>query len=491
MSGRPLAMQKIQEIKRLKGLGLSVRAIARALKIHRSTIMRHLEEDSRSETAGKRAEAPSPPLWTARLDWVEIHGELQRGVPVNVLWEERHEAGQVPVDYAGFWKQLRKRYPNCAQSMHRIFAPGERLEIDYCDGIDILDPLTGEFVKTHLFVGVLCHSRYAYAEFSWSQTSADFLASHKRMLESLGGSAHVLSPDNLKSAVTKTHRYDPVVNPAYTRLAEHYGFAVVPARVRRPKDKAIVERTIQIFQRWFYYRVRHKTFTSLIQLNDCLREYLEIFHSKIHRIFRRSRKEMFEAEKEHLLPLPTTPYHVSIHRKATLHPDCHLAFDKNFYSAPHQHRGKILDVWATDNVVEIYYEGERTAIHARSKTHGKFKTNKDHYPETHKAYYEATPKYLRNQAAKLGPDVSRLIHKMLSGSHPLQHLRRAQGIVRLASKYEKADLNPACEIAIEHSKFSCQFIERLLKNPLLMNRREAVLPRRGPNEHLRGAELLN
>ena len=154
--------------------------------------------------------------------------------------------------------------------MHRRFRPGERCEVDYCDGIDILDPVSGEIVKTHLFVGALCFSRYTFAEFSLSQSSHDFLDSHRRMFEFFKGVPQVISPDNLKSAVTKTHIYDPDLNKAYVRLGQHYRCAVVPARVRRPKDKAIVERTIQIFQRWFFFKVRHYTFTSIVELNKVL-----------------------------------------------------------------------------------------------------------------------------------------------------------------------------------------------------------------------------
>ena len=173
----------------------------------------------------------------------------------------------------------------------------------------------------------------------------------------------MLSPDNLKSAVTKAHRYDPTINQSYTRLAEYYDVSVVPARVRRPQDKAIVERTIQIFQRWFYMRVRYRTFTSLVELNQCLREHLALFNRKRHRIFKRTREAMYEDERSHLKPLPEVPYRVATYHKALLSRDCHLVFDSNFYSAPHWLRGKELDIWATSLQVEIYHESERVAVH--------------------------------------------------------------------------------------------------------------------------------
>ena len=222
-----------------------------------------------------------------------------------------------------------------------------------------------------------------------------------------------MSPDNLKSAVTKAHKYDPVVNPAYARLAEHYNFAVVPARVRKPKDKAIVERSIQCFQRWFFYRVRDLTFTSLKQLNGTLAEYLIKFNNKKHRIFQLSRSEMFQLEKEALQPLPQTAYMVSTFKAAKVHEDCHFVFEKNYYSVPHQLRGQQIDIWISAKTVEAYKDGQQIAVHARARGAGRFKTKKEHYPEGHKAYSEATPQYLLSQAEGIGPNTKALAQVLL------------------------------------------------------------------------------
>lgn len=285
MAGKKTPVSKIHEIARLMELKLSDRAIARALKVSRNTVAA-----VRKGQIGPESPAPKPqealrPDWTTQVDWDGVRSDFLAGTTLLTLWNEQVENGTVTVQYPAFWKHFSKRFPESKQSMHRIFSPGSRMEIDYCDGLDFFNPATGEVVSTQLFVGVLCHSRYAYAEFTLSQSSQDFLSSHVRMFEYFGGTTDVLSPDNLKSAVTKTHRYDPELNPAYTKLAQYYDIGVVPARVKTPKDKAIVERTIQIFQRWFYGTVRKRTFTSLVELNACLREHLEIFHAKKHRVF--------------------------------------------------------------------------------------------------------------------------------------------------------------------------------------------------------------
>jgi transposase len=474
-------MLKQSEIKRLKKNGLSIRAISRALKTSRKTVRKYLEKEFLEEQI--RDEGP---LWAKSLNWNSINSDFQNGTPLIILWEEKYESREVPVKYPAFWKQFSKRYPSTPPTMVRQWEPGSRAEIDYCDGIDIVNPYTGEIQKTHFFMGVLCRSRYTYGEFSFSQKSEDFLNSHVRMFEYFGGVPHTLAPDNLKSAVSKAHRYDPDINPAYARLGEHYNFSPTPARVRAPKDKAIVERNIQIFQKWFYARNRKRTFTSLVELNNCLREALEIFNNRVHRIFKKSRKEMFEEEKDFLMSLPEERYQVRSHKKATLHNDCHLQFEYNYYSAPWKLRGKKLDVWATDTQVEIFYKGESVAIHPRKKNRGKFVTKRSHYPPQHQAYLEITPSFLREKSKKMGNNTYTLINKLMSVKHPLRYLRRCQGILALEKKFEVIDIEKACEIALRFEKFHIGFLENILKNNShKIKSNDHSIPR-GQNPNLRG-----
>lgn len=501
MAGKATGMGKRREILRLKNLGLTERAIARALSCSRHTVKKYLDESLnpaqsvpelllKSDMSDDRAVVEALG-WVEKVDWGRIEKEILKGVPALVLWQEEAEAGRVLVQYPGFWKQLRKKLPNLPEAtMHRVFAPGARAEIDYADGIEILDPSTGEIVKTQFFVGVLCHSRFLFAEFTLSQKSHDFLSSHVRMFEAWGGVPHVLSPDNLKSAVTKTHRYDPEINQAYTRLAEHYHFAVVPARVATPQDKAVVERTIQIFQRWFFFRVRHRTFTSLVELNQILKEHIDLFHQRNHRILRRSRKAMFEDERTHLQALPEQRYEVMTMRRATPHPDCHLVFEKNYYSAPHKLRGQECEVWASATTVEICHNGVRVAFHCRSKTEGKFITDTSHYPPEHQAFAEATPAYLRSQAEKIGPESTALVVALFSLSHPLRHLRRAQGMLRLAHIYGNEAFETAAAQANRFHQLTYPFLENQLKRGA--RQVQKVVPiTRGENPFLRKEGLFD
>jgi len=480
MARRPTSMNKQTEITRLKSLGLKERAIARTLKMSRKTVRKYLTEQPTVLAVESEL----------RFSWEEIITDHQvNDVPIQVLWEELKENDKTSWSYSYFWKQFQKKAPSSSPvTMIRHHVSGERAEIDYCDGIDILDPVTGELAKTHLFVGVLCRSRYTYAEFSFSQKSADFLNSHVRMFKFFGGVPRQLAPDNLKSAVNKVHKYDPDINPAYQRLAHHFNLAVVPARVRTPKDKAIVERSIQIFQKWFYKKVRKKTFTSLQELNKALHEHLVVFNNKKHRILGCSRSEAFEVERSDLAPLPEVEFTVRTHKRATLHHDCHLQFETNFYSAPWIHREKELDVWSSENKLEIFFDGSLVAQHARSKGKNKVITNKDHYPPAHRAYLEITPQYLIEKSKASGVNVHALIESLMSGPYPLKHLRRAQGIVGLIKKYPLEQFDYACEQALLLNRPYIRFIEAMAKKPPY---KSSELPKRESNPYLRQDDLLN
>lgn len=497
MAGNELHMKDRNEIKRLWKLGIRKRAIARITKVHRNTVSKYIEEFI-AENLPQENKTAAPELqsncltWFDELDWEKIRTEYLRGVPLNVIHEELLSTNKVTVQYAGFWKQAQKKISLTEATMVRIFKPGDRIEIDYADGIDILDPITGELRKTEFFVGVLCNSRYAFAEFTLTQSSSDFLQSHVNMFDFFGGTAQLLSPDNLKSAVTKAHRYDPVINQAYTRLAEHYEVAVVPARVRTPQDKAIVERTIQIFQRYFFMIVRHKVFTSLLELNQCLREHLEIFNNKVHRIFRRTRREMFADEKQYLKALPLDTYKVAVHHRAILSRDCHMVFDQNYYSSPHSLRGKELDIWATSKTVEIFFENERVAFHGRGKTIRKFITDPNHYPPAQMAYAEEDVQKIIARAAIVGPEAELLIKTLLGGVTPLKHFRRSQGIVALAWKYSSEHLEAACKEANRFNHHNVQYLERVIKmrKGVKTNTENEVGPR-SFNPHLRGVNNIH
>lgn len=494
MAGNGLNVKDLAEIKRLWGLNFSNRAIAKTSGIHRNTVNKYVAQFELEKYQPPKAIAAAATVAEINnIDWLKVRTDFLSGVSLNVIHEELVEQNKVSVKYPGFWKQVQKFANLSEATMIRIFKPGERVEIDYADGIQIIDPATGEIKKTEFFVGVLCHSRYTFAEFTMTQSSADFLESHVNMFEFFGGTTQVLSPDNLKSAVTKAHRYDPTINQDYTRLATHYDVAVVPARVRTPKDKAIVERTIQIFQRYFFMKVRNRTFTSLLELNQCLKEHLVGFNRKRHRIFGRTREEMYLDERAHLRELPMDRYKVATHSRAKLGRDCHFTFDRNFYSGPHGLRGLDLDIWASSQTVEVYHEGSRVALHARqTTTKAKFVTDVNHYPPAQAAFAEEDVQTIIARAERAGPQTALLVRGLLEGACPLKHFRRCQGIVALAWKYTPEHLEAASEMANRFNNPNVQYLERVIKTRRGVETKESdQIRERSFNPHLRGINTLH
>ena len=200
---------------------------------------------------------------------------------------------------------------------------------------------------------------------------------------------------------------------------------------------------------------------------------------------------MFEGEKSHLAGLPSQSFQVQIHKRATVHPDCHLCFERNYYSVPYQHRGKSLDVWASQKTVEIYFEGSRVAIHARGRHPGTFITDRCHYPPRHEAYWDSSLKALRHKAAQTGGSTSKLIHRLLDTTNPLEHTRRCQGIMRLSDQYPKEELEQACELALKLEKLTYRFIEGVLKGGYLKRgNEENKSVQRGENPYLRKNTLM-
>ena len=496
MAGTELNLKNVEEIKRLWKLGFKKREIARLTNLHRQTVSKYINQVGLDQSipnakipAASKAESSD---WKSKLDWEKIRSEFLAGTSLFVIHEELLQSNQLSIQYPGFWKQVQKRIELSKATMVRVFKPGERVEIDYADGISILDPVTGGIKKTQFFVGVLCHSRYAFAEFTMSQGSADFLQSHVNMFEYFGGTPVLVTPDNLKSAVTKAHRYDPVINQAYTRLAKHYQIAVAPARVRTPQDKAIVERTIQIFQRYFFMKMRHRTFTSVVELNKVLKEHLIVFNSKTHRIFQRSRFEMFQDEKSHLQPLPQDPYTVAVYHRAVLGRDCHLQFEKSYYSAPHNLRGQTLDVWANSKVVEIYHNTKRVGFHTKSKTNKRFTTDISHYPPAQAAFAEENIQKLINKSATIGPETNKLIQSLLDTEQPLRYLQRSQGIIALSWKYSSMDLEAASTEANRFENKTIQYLERVIKaRKGEIKNNEHEITQRSYNPHLRGVQNIH
>ena len=381
-------MRKIRDVLRLYfAAALSIRAIARSLGTSPSTVGEYLR---RAKVAGlswpvpesvddtgleRRLFPPPPPSRTARPlpDWSEVHRELRRkSVTLSLLWQEYKETHPEGLQYSWFCEQYRAWAAKLDLVMRQEHRAGEKLFVDYAgQTVPVVDRKTGAVRQAQIFVAVLGASSYTFAEATWTQTLPDWTASHVRAFAFYGGCPELVVPDNLRSGVSRAHRYEPDLNPTYHDLARHYGVAVLPARVRRPRDKAKAEVAVQVVERWILAALRHRTFFSLAELNAAIAELLERLNTRRFRKLPGSRRSQFEElDRPALRPLPNSPYVFAEWQAARASTDYHVEVDGHYYSVPHALVRRQLDVRLTARTVECFHRGQRVASHVRSPIEG-------------------------------------------------------------------------------------------------------------------------
>ena len=387
------------------------------------------------------------------LDYASIHQELKhKGVTLLLLWQEYDNThGKKAYRYAQFCSKYREWLFRQKPSMRQIHRAGEKLFIDYCGPtVDVIDPETGEIRSAAIFVAILGASNYTYVEATWDQTLPNWIASHVRTFEFLGGVPALLVPDNLRSAVTKASRYEPTINQTYADLAIHYSTAILPARPYKPKDKAKVENAVLIVERWILARLRHQTFVGLAELNAAISKLLTELN---HRQFKKlpgTRASQFEAiDKPALSSLPKNTYEFARFFEARVHVDYHVEVDGHYYSVPHQLIKQLVTIRLTVHVVECLHEGQRVASHVRSYIKGKHTSLPEHMPIAHQRYSEWSPGRFLNWGLDVGPCTRDIVQHLLNKSaHPEQGYRACFGTLTLAKRYGKERLEAACYRAL-------------------------------------------
>ncbi|MGB5568174.1 MAG: IS21 family transposase, partial [Sedimenticolaceae bacterium] len=406
-------MRKIQEVLRLKwSQGLSNRQIAKACGIARPTVGEYLRRAAEAGLAWplpagldeanlERQLFPPPPSLPAQVrgepDWSLVHQELRRkGVTLFLLWQEYRETHPEGYQYSWFCDHYRAWQGKLDVVMRQDHRAGEKLFVDYAgQTMPVVDRGTGEIREAEIFVAVLGASNYTYAEATWTQGLPDWIGSHRRAFAFLGGVPELVVPDNLRAGVSKAHRYEPDTNPTYHDMASHYGVAVLPARVRRPRDKAKVEAGVLVVERWIVAALRHRTFFSLAELNAAIGRLLEKLNARPFKKLPGSRQQHFDSlDKPALQPLPAAPYEYAEWKKARVHIDYHVAVEGHYYSVPYALIKKQLDVRITQNTLECFYRGNRVASHRRSQQKGRHTTVPAHMPESHRQAGEWTPQRL-------------------------------------------------------------------------------------------------
>jgi transposase len=403
-------------------------------------------------------------------DWAEVHRELKRkGVTLALLWHEYKGAQPEGLQYSQFCERYRRWAKHIDVVMRQTHRAGEKLFVDYAGHtVAVIDRETGEVREAQIFVAVLGASNYTYAEATWTQSLPDWCASHVRALRFIGGVPELVIPDNLRSAVTQPHRYEPDLNPTYQDLAAHYGMAIVPARVRRPRDKAKVEAGVQLVERWILAALRNRTFFSLAQLNAEMAELLERLNERAFKKLPGSRRSMFESlEQLALAPLPTEPYVFAQWKKVRVHIDYHIELDAHYYSVPHTLAGKQLTARYTAATVELLYRGQRVASHRRSPAKGRHTTVDEHMPEHHRQHRQWSPERFARWAESIGPGTAALIAEVLAArKHPELSYRTCLGILRLGKSYSNARLEAAAQRALILGSRSVRSIQSILKHRL-------------------------
>ena len=295
-------------------------------------------------------------------DLLKVHQELQKkNVTLFLLWQEYREQHAKGYQYSWFCDQYRNWLGTRDLSMRQTHRAGEKLFVDYAgQTLPVIDPRTGEIRSAQIFVAVLGASNYTYAEATWSQSLPDWIGSHQRSFTFFGGLPELVVPDNLLSGVTKAHRYEPDLNPTYLEMATHYGVAIVPARVRKPKDKAKAEVGVQIVERWILASLRNQSFFSLTELNQTIQQLLLKLNQRPFKKLPGSRSDLFQSfDKPALKALPMTPYVYAEWKVVRVHIDYHVDIEGHYYSVPYRLVKQQLDARITENTIEVFKKGER------------------------------------------------------------------------------------------------------------------------------------
>jgi len=499
-------MRSIREVARLQfEFGLSQHDIARSVNIGRTTVREMLV---RFREAGLTWPLPSdlsdsqledllyPQEGAAKFpepDWRYVYRELRRrGVTLRLLWQEHREEHPDGLGYTQFCAHYRDLTRQLEVTMRQVHPAGERMFVDYAGmTVTIVDPASGEIREAQVFVATLAASGYSYVEATWTQSQEDFIGSHVRALGFFDGVPRVIEPDNLKAGVTQPDYYDPEINQSYAEFARHYGVVIIPARVRRPKDKAKCERTVLLVEQGILAPLRNHRFLGLGQANLAMRPLLDKLNHRNFQRLEESRHSLYLAiDKPALRPLPDSAYEFAHWQKARVNIDYHIEVDHHYYSVPFIHAHKETDVRLTERTVEVFLKGERIASHVRLRGPQRYATLDEHMPSAHRRYKNRKPSQLVEEARQIGLSSATLAEAILQAkAHPEQGYRTLLGILRLGRRYPRERMEAAAQICLTMHIYSSKGLQLILRNGtdrIQAQDRETPDAGVGDHENLRG-----
>jgi len=496
-------MSKIREILRLNEIeGLSNNAIGKSVGCSHNTvrdIIRRAQEAALSwpvaETLGddeieRRIYGEKRPTVKPRPepDMEYIERELRRpGVNLSLLWHEYKLEHPDGVQYTQFCERYRKWAGTRRVSLHIRHKAGEKMFVDWAgDTMTVLNPETGEAMTAWLFVSAIGTSGYPYVEAFPTKEKDNWIRAHVNAFRYYGGLPLILVPDNDKSAVTSPSRYDPELNKTYREMAEYYGVAVIPARVRTPRDKPKVEKCVKDVETWIMAALRDMQFFSFAELNAAIRIKLAEFSEKPYQKLEGSRRSEFDAyDRPALRPLPPKPYEYADWYSATVNRDYHVEVLKQYYSVPYAYAGKKVDVRVGHDTVEIFHKGLRVCSHQRLKGRlRQYSTDIGHMPENHKAYVGMSKAGALRWAEDKGENIRLLVERIFGKvTVEQQAYRSVMGLMRIVKTYGPVIADEACGLALSAREYGCGYVERLIKAGIVKRRKAEIVVR---HENIRG-----
>jgi transposase len=476
-------MIRIKEILRLKSMGINISAISRSCNCTRNTVrevLRRAEKhnlqwplpDNCDDSELMNLLYPTIATPTARKqepDYEYIHRELGKPhVNLRLLWTEYKEIVPDGLEYSQFCNRYRQWAAKTKAVMHITRKPGEELFVDWAGStMQVIDRDSGEILTAYLFVASLGTSGYPYVEAFQNQKLESWIMAHVHAFEYYGGIPRILVPDNLKTGIKNPCNYNPVENRTYFEMAEYYGTAIVPARVKKPRDKSPVEGTVGDISTWIIAALRNRKFFSFAELNEAIRQKLREFSEKPFQKRDGSRKSVFiEFDKPALLPLPVKPYEIASWKIATVSFNYHIEIDKNYYSVPYTYIQKKVDVRTTQSVVEVFYNGTRICSHPRLYGRkGQYSTIPDHMPPNHREYLSWDRDRFIAWACRIGDHTREAVQQILASKKVEQQAYKSCfGLLKLADKYSAVRLENACKKALELKSPSYTTVNNILKN---------------------------
>lgn len=512
MPRQRIDVEKIREILRLRQeLKFSVRKIANALQISKTSVGEYLAEFKRSGLSyyditqmsdtevvcvfEKSNKSANPMYEALAKEFPTYEKELARvGVTLYLLWEEYKERNPEGFSYSRFCHHYRMWESKLKPGMHIEHKAGDLLYVDFTGKkMHYIDPETGEVHDVEIFVTVMGASQLIYVEATKSQKLEDWIWANENAWIYYGGAPRGICPDNLKSAVSEACKYEPLLNDTYYDLARHYNTVILPTRPSRPKDKPLVENAVRLVYQRIFAKLRNQTFFSLSELNEAIWEELENLNNTPFQRRDMSRRELFnEIEKNELMPLPAERYEIKHFQvsKVEFNHHVYLREDKHYYSVPYQYTGKKVKTIYTNRMVEIFSDNVRIALHKRNRKKYDYSTKDDHMPANHQFINGWNTDRFIKWASQMGGSIETFIGLLLeSKQHPQQAFKSCMGVLNLGKKYKAEELEKVCENAIEYNAISFRFIKNSLKNNIHKMEHENSVDLKLPlHKNIRGKE---